>query len=228
MSVLDPRKLSPEDLTERLPASGALPHGRITGVHSGDVRTTVVSTIAPLRLEYSADAPSDAPARLFLKASRDGLDATLQSIIGQREVTFYRQVAPLMPHGPFVRYYDAEYVDSRFHLLFDDLSDTHTMLTQWPIPPTVSVCEQIIDTWAAVHAFWWRHPRLGRDIGTFADDAAIAKNAADVSRALRALRADARRPPVAAGARNLRPRPRLVRAAVHADAALRHVHARAR
>src|SRR5262245_38987274 len=56
---------------------------------------------------------------------------------------------------------------------------THTMLTQWPLPPSVEVCEQIIDTWAVLHAFWWRHPRLGRDIGTFTDDAAIAKGAAD-------------------------------------------------
>ena len=30
-----------------------------------------------------------------------------------------------------------------------------------------------------LHAFWWRHPRLGREVDTFLDAAALAKFAAD-------------------------------------------------
>jgi hypothetical protein len=145
-------RFSAEFLTERLRAGGALPHGRVSAVYSGARQTTILSTIAPLRLEYSADASADAPRRLLLKASRDGLDASLKSV-GEREVMFYRQVMPLMPDGPFVRCYDAKFSEGEFHLLLEDLSETHMILTQWPLPPSVEVCQQIIDTWATFHAF---------------------------------------------------------------------------
>jgi hypothetical protein len=172
-------KFSADLLTERLRAAGALPPGRVTAVYPGEQQLTVLSTIVSLRLEYSDDARPGAPARLLLKASRDGLDASLKSV-GQREVEFYRRVAPLMPDGSLVRCYDAQFDDDTFSLLLEDLSETHTILTQWPLPPSVEACERIVETWAAVHAFWWRHPRLGRDVGAFADEAAVAKGAADV------------------------------------------------
>jgi hypothetical protein len=174
--VSGPEDLVPDQLTERL--SGVLPVGRVTAVHAGERRTTVVSTIVPLRVEYSPDAPTEAPTRLILKATRPGLDPSLRSI-GEREVAFYRQAAPLMPGGPLARCYDAEYSSGRFHLLLEDLSETHTVLTEWPLPPPVEVCERIVDTWAAFHAFWWCHPRLGREIGTFLDETALAALGAD-------------------------------------------------
>jgi thiamine kinase-like enzyme len=169
---------SAEVLTERLRASGALPRGRVTAVEAGERRPTIVSTVSSLRVAYSADAPPEAPTRLFLKATRDGLDPGLQSV-GEREVAFYRQAAPLMPGGPIPRCYDAEFRDGRFHLLLEDLSETHTIITFWPIPPDDGACERIIDTWARFHAFWWRHPSLGRDVGAFLDEAALARIGAE-------------------------------------------------
>jgi len=171
-------KFSAEFLTERLHATGALPYGRVTAVDCGERRTTIVSTVAPLRLEYSPDAPAEAPTRLFLKATRGGLDPDLRSV-GEREVAFYRHIAPLMRDGPFPRCYDAEFLDGTFHLLLEDLSETHAIITTWPLPPTDAACERIIDTWALFHAFWWRHPSLGRDVGTFLDEAALAKATAE-------------------------------------------------
>jgi hypothetical protein len=139
--VSGPEDLAPDQLTERL--RGVLPVGRVTAVHAGERRTTILSTIVPLRVEYSPDAPSEAPTRLLLKATRGGLDASLQSV-GEREVAFYRQVAPLMPGGPLPRCYDAEYSSGRFHLLLEDLSETHMVLTEWPLPPSVEACERIV------------------------------------------------------------------------------------
>lgn len=170
--------LVPDQLTERLRASRALPSGRVTAVHAGERRTTILSTIVPLRVEYSLDAPGDAPPRLLLKTSRDGLDPGLWSV-GEREVAFYRQAAPLMPEGPLPRCYDAECASGRFHLLLEDLSDTHVILTAWPIPPPVEACERIVDTWAAFHAFWWKHPSLGREVGAFLDAATLARFATE-------------------------------------------------
>jgi hypothetical protein len=167
-------KFNADFLTERLRANGVLPRGRVIAVDAGECRTTLVSTIAPLRLEYSPDAPAEAPTRLFLKATRGGLDPGLRSV-GEREVTFYRHAAPLMPRGRLSRCYDAEFVDGNFHLLLEDLSETHTIITPWPLPPSDEACERIIDTWADFHAFWWRHPSLGRDVGTFLDESALAK-----------------------------------------------------
>ncbi len=60
-------KFSADFLTERLRASGVLPCGRVIAVDAGERRSTLVSTIAPLRVEYSSDAPAEAPARMFLK-----------------------------------------------------------------------------------------------------------------------------------------------------------------
>jgi hypothetical protein len=171
--------LSPEQLTQWLRSRGALPDGRVTAIHPAPRRTTILSTIEPFRVEYSSDAPAAAPARLFLKATRGGLDAGLQSL-GEREVAFYRQVAPLMPGGPLPRCYDAECSSGRFHLLLEDLSETHAVL-DWPLPPSVAVCERIVDTWATFHAFWWRHPRLGRDVGAFLDEGALARLGAESS-----------------------------------------------
>jgi hypothetical protein len=177
--VIGPDDLLPDQLTERLRASGALPFGRVTAIHSEERRPMLVSTIMPLRVEYSPDAPAEAPTRLLLKSSRDGLDARLQSLVGEREVAFYTQAAPLMPSGPLPRCYDAEHSSGRFHLLLEDLSETHMVVTQWPLPPSVEACERIVETWAVFHAFWWRHPRLGREIGAFLDEAALAKMGAD-------------------------------------------------
>lgn len=179
VGILDPEHISPDDLTARLRANGVLPTGRVTAVHPGERRPTIISMIIPLRLDYSADAPPDTPTRMILKADRPGLDPSLPGI-GEREVMFYRRAAPVMPGSLLARCFDAEYSDGRFHILLEDLSETHTILTQWPLPPSDEACAQIIDAWAAVHAVWWRHPQLGHDIGTFLDDAAIAKTAADV------------------------------------------------
>src|SRR5207245_11292489 len=49
--------LVPDDRAPRLLASGALPCGRATTVDLGEPRTTIRSTIVPLRVEYSPDTP---------------------------------------------------------------------------------------------------------------------------------------------------------------------------
>jgi hypothetical protein len=76
--VTSPEDLVPDDLTARLRANGALPCGRATTVDIGERRTTILSTIVHLRVEYSSDTPTEAPRHLLLKATRNGLDASFQ------------------------------------------------------------------------------------------------------------------------------------------------------
>jgi hypothetical protein len=165
--------LSSEVLTERLRASGVLPTGRVVAVHARKAHPTLISSVRSYRVEYSPDAPPQAPTRLILKASGSGTDPILRRTSGQ-EATFYRQAAPLTPAGLLPRCYDAEVTEAGVRLLLEDLSDTHMMVTQWPLPPSTGVCERIVDTWAAFHAFWWLHPRLGGEVGAFPDDATVA------------------------------------------------------
>jgi hypothetical protein len=184
-------KFSADFLTERLRASGVLPCGRVIAVDAGERRPAILSTAAPLRVEYSSDAPAEAPRRLFLKATRGGLDPGLPSV-GEREVAFYRHAAPLMPTGPGPRCYDAGFLDGGFHLLLEDFSQTHTIITAWPRPPSDEARERIVDTRASFHAFWWRHPSLGREVGTFLDGGRAGQDHGRVSRTLLALGQHAR------------------------------------
>src|SRR4030095_11623032 len=165
--------LTPEYLTERLRVSGTLPAGRVTAIQAGESRKTILSTITSYRVEYSADAPPDAPTRMIFKGSGSGIDPILRRA-SELEVAFYRQAAPLTPAGLLPRCYDAEVTESGVRVLLEDLSDTHRIVTTWPLPPGVEVCERIVDTWAAFHGFWWRHPSLGHGVGIFLDEAALA------------------------------------------------------
>jgi thiamine kinase-like enzyme len=82
-----------------------------------------------------------------------------------------------MTDPPVPRCYDAVFDDAtgRFHVLLEDLSETHCVLTTWPLPPDFEACERIVDAWARFHAGWWRDPRLGNGIGeTFNADAYAA------------------------------------------------------
>lgn len=66
---------------------------------------------------------------------------------------------------PIVRCYDARYVSGRpdrFQLLLDDPSaTTHVAFPYSAVPPTLSQCEQIVDTLAKVHARFWDDLTLG-------------------------------------------------------------------
>jgi hypothetical protein len=120
------------------------------------------STIVPLELSYSDDAPPSAPARLVLKLAGAGDLST-----GKEEVEFYTHVAAAMNDPPVVRCYDAVYSEQadKAHMLMEDLSETHISHPPSMLPPPQANAEQIVDALARIHAHWWDHPRLGRDVG---------------------------------------------------------------
>jgi hypothetical protein len=128
---------------------------------------TVLSHIFRLRLTYDADA-AGAPASLILKAGLlDRPGGPWRP--GQREVAFYRQVAPATAHGLlhcFGGHADAE--SGAWHLLFEDLTDSHRIATAWPLPPTFDQCAAIVRAQARFHASWWNDARLGVSVGTLA------------------------------------------------------------
>jgi hypothetical protein len=126
---------------------------------------TVLSYIFRLRLAFDGDAGS-APQSLILKAGLiDRPGGPWRP--GQREVAFYREIASEMPGGSLLRCFDtgADAETGAWHLLLEDLSDTHRIATQWPLPPTHQQCEMIVRAQARFHAAWWNDPRLGVSIG---------------------------------------------------------------
>jgi thiamine kinase-like enzyme len=53
--------------------------------------------------------------------------------------------------------------------VLEDLSESHTEPTAWPLPPTMAQCETILRTLARFNAEWWDDPRLGVSVGTWLD-----------------------------------------------------------
>jgi thiamine kinase-like enzyme len=132
---------------------------------------TVISYVYRLRLAYDGDA-SGAPATLFLK-TRQPERKTGAGSWGHHEVEFYRRLAPAAPPDILVRCLDSHWDESSgdWHLLLEDLKDTHAMASPWPFPPTLADCETIIRTLARFHAAWWDDPRLGTSIGIWGNPA---------------------------------------------------------
>jgi hypothetical protein len=60
-----------------------------------------------------------------------------------------------------------------WHLLLEDLTATHVITTQWPLPPTIEEHKPMLGALARFHAGWWDDPRLGVPVGTWLDDSAM-------------------------------------------------------
>lgn len=175
-TALPPDMADAGHLTEALRRSGALGDGRVASVAVERSFATILSHIFQLRPTYEG-ADAGAPGSLILKA---GLTARPGGPWhgGRHEVAFYRDVAPAMPAGLVPRCFDAQVntETGAWHLLLEDLSQTHVVATQWPLPPKLAQCEAIIRTRARFQAAWWDDPRLGASIGGFDDIATTDRN----------------------------------------------------
>lgn len=162
-----PPAARPEYLTEALRRCGVLGQGRVSDVVVDSSKATILSRILRLRLSYEGGS-ADVPASVILKT---GLPerASARWNGGQSEVAFYTQIAVAMPQRLVPRCFEAVWdEDARdWHLLLEDLTDSHLVLSHWPMPPTRPQSEEILAARARVHAAWWDDPRLGTTIGTW-------------------------------------------------------------
>lgn len=133
-----------------------------------------------LEVSYSIDAAL--PSKLLLKVPFPDNQAALK--MGRDEVTVYRALTKAMDDPPVVRCFDSVYdaASHRSHLLLEDLSDTHFQ-PELPVPPSARHCELCMETLAQFHAFWWKHPALGTEVGQLLDEAALRKIAEQMSEA---------------------------------------------
>ena len=154
-----------EHLTLALRRSGVLGQGRVADVVcEREIKKTRSHTLR-LRLSYDGDRGA-APSSLILK-TRPRVDVgQVRTSAGRREVAFYREVASGLSVRAVPRCIEALWDETgEWSLLLEDLTDTHMIGTEWPLPPTLEQCGSIVQVQARFHAAWWDDPRLGRSIG---------------------------------------------------------------
>jgi len=168
-------------LTEVLRQAGALRAGAVRAVSVERARPTLVSEVAQLLIEY--DAEDAGPASVFFKRPLpDGPAGSGEA--AQREMAFYAGVGAATPRGLLPRCFEAAPgTGGRSpYLLLEDLTDSHAVVGEWPLPPPVATCEAIVDTVARFHAFWWNHPSLGTPVAPYRDAVDLDRFRADLAR----------------------------------------------
>jgi hypothetical protein len=170
-------------LTEVLRRSGALGDARVREVMVESSRPTILSRIIRLRLTYDGDAGT-APSSIILKTglaerNHKGWRG------GRQEVVFYNEIAAVMSSRLVPLCYEAHWdaATDSWHLLLENLADSHVIVTTWPLPPTQIQCERIVDAWARFHAAWWEDPRLGTSVGIWPESATIDRTVQDFAQA---------------------------------------------
>ncbi|HEY0324122.1 MAG TPA: oxidoreductase family protein [Pyrinomonadaceae bacterium] len=172
--ITAPEQVTPGWLTGVLRRSGFLNRGKVISARNKLTKTLILSVVSRLEVGYSMDASASAPSRLFLKISRPDLSKAVCAEPNSKEVEFYSTIAREMPDPPFIHCYDAVYSSElgKSHLLLDDLSETHFQ-PESPLPPSNVYCELAMDCMAQLHAYWWEHPGLGKEIGKLFDESEL-------------------------------------------------------
>jgi thiamine kinase-like enzyme len=169
--ITDIAQVTPDWLTESLRHAGVLDRGCVVAVDQ-DTSKPFGAIVSRLTVRYDEDASADAPRKLFLKMANPEIHREYPGR-GKREVEFYGAI-PAADYGglPLPRCYDAGFSDEGFHLLLDDLTDSHVILAH-PLPPSRVQSEQVVDALARLHAYWWDDGRLGVSLGRSADQKTV-------------------------------------------------------
>lgn len=181
MTTTLPAMAQPAYLTEALRRAGVLNDGRVADVSVLTSFGTIISAIVRLGLTYEGAAAA-APRSLILKAAHpDRRKARRKG--ARQEVAFYRDIAPMLPAGLVPRCFDAAWNDTSeiWHLLLEDLTDSHAVATPWPLPPTLAQCESMVATLARFHAAWWDDPRLPATGGLAEAPALVRQRVAELA-----------------------------------------------
>lgn len=159
-------EITSEWLTRVLREGGYLTQGTVSETQIHSEKSNWASN-AILRLSYSADALGENPSKLFFKLCDPG-----PGTFGDSEIIYYSIVAREISEPPIPHCYHSAYLkeQGRYHLLLEDLSETHAP----DIEPTWELATSTMASLAQLHAGWWNHPRLSL-VGNFPDRSKIEK-----------------------------------------------------
>lgn len=156
MNLMTPPQLpdvaEPARLTAALRRGGVLDAGAVREVKVLHQRDTVVSHIIRLGLRYVGES-TGAPQSLILKTANAAFAEKLANG-GRREVEYYTQLTPRMPPRLVPRCFDGHFAEDSltWHLLLEDLTDSHDVAAAWPLPPSREQTIAIVTTLARWHA----------------------------------------------------------------------------
>ena len=161
LATLDPLRLE-----AALRREGLLGGATVRDLVMESTQLTVLSRIVRLRAEYEGQARG-APERFVLKTNHpDRFEAGWNA--AQQEIRFYKEISAVAA-GRFVpRCFDA-FADAEtkaWHLLLEDLSETHEVPGAWPLPLPLPDCERIVAAHARRQAACWDAPILDRVMPT--------------------------------------------------------------
>lgn len=171
-----PEAIDAGHITDALRRSGALGRAHVRNVSVISSLKKLRSHTLRLRLDYEGLA-AGGPDSIILKSGH--LDSTGRSTYANHhEIAFYRDVALVCPARLAPRCFEVvEATDSSaWHLLLEDLTESHFIATEWPLPPTHVQSESIVQALARFHAAWWDSSRLGVSVGVLPDAEALDRN----------------------------------------------------
>lgn len=157
--------IDPAWLTQALRSSGNLGRGQVVSCRIEQIGadTGFASVIGRVEARYR-HADGGAPASMVVKLAMASDDGDLRHLTGEknrRESAFYRElagdVALRVPTCYFVAHDPA---DGRIALLLEDLGEAR--FGDDGAGCSLADAELVIDSLAAMHARWWKGPRLDR------------------------------------------------------------------
>jgi hypothetical protein len=170
--LTSPDEATPGWLTGVLHEHGCLARGRVERVGLVTERSVNASN-ARLRLTYSEDAAGHGPPQsLFLK-----LCDLSESPFGDTEVRYYTvHTAGLSPSSAPACFHTAHSASAsvgRYHLLLEDLSETHA--PGWDAEPNLGRASLAVEALARLHARWWDAEDLPDAAERMPDQAVIGR-----------------------------------------------------
>lgn len=165
MLITDIRYLKPQLITPILRASEIIgDNEEVSQIRQVKMSESSTAKHYVMALQYKDfRTQRHAPDRIFVKIGlpRQGEE------FARREVLFYERIIRSMKRKlpkeilRFPNCYDAFYDDEKlqYHLILEDISQEFKPSPD-KAPPTPRHREQVIDTLAHFHAYWWEHPSL--------------------------------------------------------------------
>lgn len=187
--ISDISEVTPTWLTDALTRNGYLKAGSVVSVEVTKTGEAGTAYHAYLMVYYSGNAIVTASHRLFIKYTKPHRSDTpwLKRLpkMNRNEVAFYKAISdttdlPVIAYDemqirddkgrgrlPVIPCYEAQFCEDtgRAHVLLADLSSTHMGWSDIKQPTPIEYLKSTVGCLARLHAAWWEHPQLGKDIG---------------------------------------------------------------
>lgn len=124
----------------------------------------VVENVAAICYYLELEISDDHTKKIFVKMG----NKHVLSDENRHEVKFYQTIedANLVLPIPSCHFAMFDEQTGQSMLILDDYSDSHKLITEWPVPPKINDCKKAISVLAEMHAKFWNHPKLGLSIGS--------------------------------------------------------------